>query len=235
MDEHTGYRASQSHRWFGLGGTLLIYAIIGLIAFVTITPFVGRRAEAPNLTVFDIKAPAAQADPVPQRKQDVETAEDRPAPPIVERRPVPPVPSVTMQVSETALSRVEPQLAQPQPEKPMAPAPEPAAAPAHTTPAANSAPDSWEGQVLAALSKERRYPNAARVRRQQGVPYIRFVMDRSGRVLSCRLERSSGYAALDREAVALPNRAQPLPRPPADRRGETIELVVPVEFFMTTG
>lgn len=87
--------------------------------------------------------------------------------------------------------------------------------------------------MLAALNELRRYPRIAMGRRQQGIPYIRFVMDRDGKVLLSRLERSSGFAELDREAVALPKRASPLPKPPADKSGETLELVVPVEFFMT--
>jgi protein TonB len=91
---------------------------------------------------------------------------------------------------------------------------------------------SWEGLVLAALDKVKRYPREAQFRRQQGVPYIRFVIDRSGKVLSSSLERTSGVRSLDAEAVALPKRAQPLPKPPEDRKGETIELVVPVEFFV---
>jgi protein TonB len=72
----------------------------------------------------------------------------------------------------------------------------------------------------------------AMARHEQGVPYIRFVMDRQGKVLSVSLERSSGMADLDREAMSLPKRAQPLPKPPEDRPGETFELVVPVEFFL---
>ncbi|MPT49375.1 MAG: energy transducer TonB, partial [Sphingobium sp.] len=52
--------------------------------------------------------------------------------------------------------------------------------------------------------------------------------------LSVRLERSSGFRSLDDEAVALPKRASPLPKPPEDVKGDTIELVVPVEFFMKT-
>ena len=85
---------------------------------------------------------------------------------------------------------------------------------------------------MAQLAKYRRYPGTAIARRQQGVPYIRFVMDRQGKVLSSRLERPSGFPDLDREAVALPKRAQPLPKPPDDRPGATLELVVPVEFFL---
>lgn len=96
----------------------------------------------------------------------------------------------------------------------------------------SNATDSWEGGVLTALNAQRRYPRGAMARRQQGIPYIRFVIARDGRVLSPRLERSSGYAELDREALALPKHASPLPEPPGDRPGETLELVVPVEFFL---
>ncbi len=57
-------------------------------------------------------------------------------------------------------------------------------------------------------------------------------MDRAGNVLSARLERSCGYVELDREAVALAKRAEPLPRPPAEIEGQTVELVVPIEFHL---
>ncbi len=86
--------------------------------------------------------------------------------------------------------------------------------------------------MLAQLNKFRRYPRIAMVQRQQGVPWIRFVMDREGKVLSVRLERSSGSSDLDREVIALPKRAQPLPKPPQDKPGDTLELIVPVEFYL---
>ena len=105
--------------------------------------------------------------------------------------------------------------------KPLPPAPE-----------RSNARPTWEGLVLGALNKMKRYPGTAQRLCQQGVPYIRFVMDRDGRVLSVSLERSSGFPALDAEALALPKRAQPLPKPPEDVRGDRIELVVPVEFVI---
>ena len=116
-----------------------------------------------------------------------------------------------------------------------APAPQttaPPARPAPPAPALSSGIPTWQGLVLGALNKVKRYPFAAQSRRQQGVPYIRFVIDRNGRVVSSRIERSSGFGALDQEAVNLPRRAQPLPKPPAEVAGDTIELVVPVEFYI---
>lgn len=111
----------------------------------------------------------------------------------------------------------------------------PPARPSPPAPALSSGVVTWQGLVLGALNRAKRYPSAAQLRRQQGAPWIRVVVNREGRVLSSRLERSSGFKILDGEAVNLPRRAEPLPKPPADISGETIELVVPVEFFMRGG
>ena len=82
------------------------------------------------------------------------------------------------------------------------------------------------------LSRHKRYPRAAREQQQQGTAYLRFVVDRYGRVLSYGLARSSGIAALEEEVVALIQRAQPLPAPPAELSGARFELVAPVEFSL---
>jgi protein TonB len=112
-------------------------------------------------------------------------------------------------------------------------------APAVTAPAPARDPpgtgrDSWEGRVLARLERFKRYPSAARSRRRQGVTTIRFRLDRRGQVLSSSIENGSGNPDLDREALAMLARAQPLPPIPPDRPDE-IELVVPVEFFLHGG
>lgn len=110
--------------------------------------------------------------------------------------------------------------------------PAPPARPSPPAPAPSNAAPTWQGLVLGQLEKFKRYPYGAQSRRQQGMPYIRFAMDRNGKVLSSRLERSSGHPDLDAEAVALPRRAQPFPKPPPEVAGDTIELVAPVEFFI---
>lgn len=95
--------------------------------------------------------------------------------------------------------------------------------------AARQASD-WQAIVLAHLERHRRYPFAAQRAREQGTADLRFRVDRRGRVLAARIERSSGSAALDEEAVAVVRRAEPLPPPPPEIAGETLELVVPVRF-----
>ena len=100
---------------------------------------------------------------------------------------------------------------------------------------AASATQTWENKLLTHLENYKRYPGAAQQRRQEDVVYLRFTMDRNGKVLSWRIERSRGYALLDREVNELIRRASPLPPPPAEVIGNNIEMVVPVEFFMRRG
>lgn len=91
---------------------------------------------------------------------------------------------------------------------------------------------SYEQLLLGQLQRFKRYPHVSQMRRQQGAPYVRFRIDRKGQVLDASLERSSGHAALDAEAVALPSRASPLPPPPDEVPGDPLEIVVPIEFFL---
>ncbi len=84
----------------------------------------------------------------------------------------------------------------------------------------------WRGQVVAHLNRRKRHPGGA----AGGTASVSFTIDRSGRVLSARLIRSSGSAILDREAVALAHRASPVPAPPAGLGRGTVNLSVPVRF-----
>jgi protein TonB len=227
--ERHRYRPAGSNRWIGLGGTTLIYALVLASFFFTISTTRVSKAPSASLTVIDIRPPAAPAEAMPEERQSPEPtrkeAESDPAP----VKPIEPT-LVPILPAMAPVPAQAPKSTEPAPREPETAAPK--AAPASSAPRASDGPDSWEGRVLAALNKRLRYPRAAQLRRQQGVPWVRFVMDREGKVLSVRLERSSGIADLDREAVALPKRAQPLPKPPADRPGSALELVVPVEFFL---
>ena len=95
----------------------------------------------------------------------------------------------------------------------------------------NAIPD-WQSHLMLKLNEVKRYPSQARRNRQQGVSYLRFTMDREGIVLAKSIEQPSGYTLLDRETLDLIERAQPLPKPPEEMPGETLEFVVPVEFFL---
>jgi protein TonB len=90
----------------------------------------------------------------------------------------------------------------------------------------------WKSLLVRHLERHKRYPPEAQRARQEGITYVRFIMSRDGRVLVATIERSAGVSLLDREGLELLRRAEPLPPLPADQPGETMTLVVPIQFAM---
>jgi protein TonB len=108
-------------------------------------------------------------------------------------------------------------------------APSPAAtAPPQGVPAPSAAMTaSWVSRLNAHLNRSKRYPPEARARREEGIVRLSFSIDPSGRVLSYRIVGSSGSSLLDQEALALIQRASPVPAPPA---GAALSFTVPIRF-----
>lgn len=215
-------------RMFGMVGTLGIALLVLAGALFTWRTYTASQAPA-TLSVFDVAPPAAPPEPVrevPPGPEKVQKEKQQPDP----HRPKIEPPKI--EVPSLASLPVVADKPTPDPGPPVKETTAPESKPAPPAPQVSTGKPTWEGLVLGALNKVKRYPRDAHFARQQGVPYIRFVMNRDGKVLSVRIERSSGFRSLDQEALALPKRAQPLPKPPEDMKGDTIELVVPVEFFM---
>ncbi len=154
---------------------------------------------------------------------EVTLPEPEPPPP-VDLKPPPPKP-IEKKVEKPPQPKVSaPQAAPTEARQAAAPAPG-----ATFDPPSNTLP-TWKGILLKHLERHKRYPAEAQRSRHEGVTYVRFVMSRDGRVLSARIERSAGFATLDQEGLDLLQRAQPLPPLPADQPGESLELIVPVQF-----
>ncbi len=117
-------------------------------------------------------------------------------------------------------------------------APTPVAKPEEKSPMGNSA--SKEAEVLARyeqlismwIQKFKQYPNTAKSAGMQGETVVRIRIDRRGNVRYYTLERSTGHAELDRAAVDMIRRANPVPAVPADypAGGEVLEFLIPVNF-----
>jgi protein TonB len=91
---------------------------------------------------------------------------------------------------------------------------------------------SFQRQLLAHIEKYRRFPDEARRDRQEGTVDVLFAMDRNGLVLGIWIKRSSGYPALDKEAVATVLRAQPLPAIPSELP-EPLNITLPIDYGLT--
>ena len=92
--------------------------------------------------------------------------------------------------------------------------------------------DSYLGRLLAQLNRFKQYPRAARQAHIEGVVMLHFVMTADGKVQSFEIAKSSGRPVLDAEALALIQRAQPLPALPADFPTRTLDALVPIEFYL---
>ena len=185
----------------------------------------------PEQSLAATPPPEPEATPLPELLPAVQPAVALPPLP----KPHPPTPHHLRTLRQEAPPVERP----PAPATTAPPAIEAPPAPVAAAPAAGAAasvpsqgPQTWQAQLLGRLQQFKRYPPEAQIRRQQGVATLRFTMDRAGNVLSFSLDKGSGFGALDTEALALLQRAQPLPKPPADVPGDPVELVVPIEFFL---
>lgn len=82
------------------------------------------------------------------------------------------------------------------------------------------------------LEKHKRYPRRAKLRNQQGVVLLRFVVARDGKVTDFSIEQSSAHKLLDDEVRKMIERSQPMPKIPPDMNKASLELVVPVRFML---
>ena len=126
--------------------------------------------------------------------------------------------------ASAALLATAPPRAEAQP-APSAAAPSPGQAPSIARVQA-----SWQKRLIDHLNRHKRYPDAARSRRAQGIVVVAFRLDGSGQVVASRVTKSSGSLALDDEALAVLKRASPLPAPPEQIAGPMLDLVLPIQF-----
>ncbi|AKU23667.1 energy transducer TonB [Massilia sp. NR 4-1] len=108
----------------------------------------------------------------------------------------------------------------------------PQAAPFNSvSPSSHAVQASWQSRVLSHLARFKRYPLEARQRRRTGEAWVRFQLDRDGKLLASELVTPSGTVLLDREALQVLERAQPLPAPPeAMLRQGQVTVTLPVSF-----
>jgi periplasmic protein TonB len=89
----------------------------------------------------------------------------------------------------------------------------------------------WQRQLVAHLDRSKRYPPGDKRASHEVV--VSFTLDRTGRVLSTSIAKSSGAPAFDEAALAMMRRADPVPQPPALVADEGLTFTVPVIFRQT--
>jgi len=212
----------------GLASTAFNLALIGLV--------MRAGADAPPMReelimTAELVAIRGGEIPTPTPSARVESLPRRPAPIL----PAPEAPPVAA-VDEPAVTTSAASSPAPTPSTPVA-TPTPAVQRAGTREGLSiEAPKgeslNYAAQLRAWLEAHKTYPKRARMRREEGVVQVAFAVDRQGRLLRGDVVRSSGYASLDSEAMAMLNRSNPFPGAPHSVRGERIEVSTPVEFSL---
>jgi protein TonB len=251
--------SSDTLRWgLSAGFVLAIHAgiLVSVLALDTPPP----PAELPGPVLIDLAPlpaappPAPEPEPVaeepPPPEPEPPPPEPEPPPPEPEPPPPEPPPPVEPEVPLPPVTPPKPPQAKPPPSRPavvrprppepVPASPAPPAAPSEPAPEPAPRPvasqsnvmPTFQQRLLRHLDQNKRYPKTSQRRRQQGTAMLRFTMDAEGNVLSFRLEKTSGYEALDEEVLAMIKRAEPLPKIPADLGRDRLELVVPVQFAL---
>jgi TonB family protein len=89
----------------------------------------------------------------------------------------------------------------------------------------------YEQMISLWIQKFKLYPEEARTQGLQGETVVRIRIDRQGNVRYYILERSTGYQLLDRAAIDMIRRANPVPAVPHDYPpGDLMEFLIPVTF-----
>ncbi len=90
----------------------------------------------------------------------------------------------------------------------------------------------YEQLISLWIQKFKIYPAEARSQGMQGETVVRIRIDRQGNIRYYVLEHSTGYQVLDRAAIDMIRRANPVPAVPADYpKGDLMEFLIPVGFI----
>jgi len=224
-------------RWTFAGVTILVaHAVIvaaGALWFA-------RRTDEPTIVpaIAVTLAPVESSSPEVQ-DQDLavgpvmqEAEATPPEPPKLEEKPVERVeqPPSPPQQAEVTLPQVEPKEVEKPKPVPQPPAPETRALPKNDRfgQFSEAGSNAYNALVFGHLQRFKRYPAAAHGK--SGTVVLRFVLNRAGDVIQSAVSKSSGNDVLDREGLAILQRAGRFPAFPAAKPGTQDTYIAPVIF-----
>jgi protein TonB len=192
---------------------------------IDLAPLAVAPTAVPNEMPPDlVESKLVQPEPEPEPEKPIEKIELPPDPaPAPELTATPPPKPVEKKVEKKKPKRLAsvartPSAADTKADQAAAPAPGANARNPH-------AQANWNSQLYAQIARHKQYSGSER-----GTVRVAFSVDRSGGVHNVRVVASSGSSVLDREAMAMLQRSQPLPPPPPEVPGAQIPKVLPVQY-----
>jgi protein TonB len=185
--------------------------------------------------IVELAPPKPEAPPPPPPPKPPEPVKPKVVPP----------PKPVAQKLPTPVVQKSPEVAPPPPPAVIAAAPKaeappptvtaPVAPPEPPRPSVNQADvDNAKNQYGNLLSREvakhKQYPKIAQMRGWQGDVEVDVQIDGSGNLISSKVRTSSGFEALDKQALEMVKKAAPFPLPPEALRAKTFNVIIPVSF-----
>lgn len=169
------------------------------------TPVPEPEPEPPAVAALDPPKEPALPDFAPPPPEAL-APPDFSAPPPPPPKPAQPAPQAAQPKPEP--KRTAPTVAQPAPARPAPKAPAESGSPVLPAPAAVAAAPAtvapgWNALLAAWLAANRRYPDEARRRSEEGEVTVRFIVMPGGQVSEAAVVKGSGFTALDAAALRL--------------------------------
>ena len=229
LPEHRGVS-----RWMLAALAILLAhaAIIATLAFwYTRQPVEPTILPAISVSLAPVESSGSQIqneDAVGPAMQQAEATPNEPPKPEqpVEKIETPPPPQ--QQADVTLPQEMPKQVEEPKPQS-QPPAPENRAPSAeHIGQFTQAASNAYNALLVGHLERFKRYPEGSHG--VSGKVLVQFELNRAGQLISSAVTKSSGNAAIDREALETLRRASPFPAFPAAKPGAQDSFVVPVSF-----
>ena len=152
---------------------------------------------------------------LPKERSELQPVASKPEP-----SPEPPPPAVIS---------VAPKVEEPPPTF-TAPPPEPVKPVGPTPQAIDNDRDLYGSLLTREIAKHKQYPKIAQMRGWQGTVKVELQIDNNGNLVTSSINKSSGFEALDKQALEMVKKASPLPLPPESLRNRQFNILVPVTF-----
>lgn len=223
----------------------IVCSILLHILFAVVIPNLKfEHVKKPDVLEIEL-APKPEPPPVVIQPESVQPLPEQPKPKVEPKPPVikpvvkpTPVPTVTKSEPTSyiapAVAPTEPTPAKPEaPTSPTVSTPPVVAAPQVVGPSQadmSAARDSYGNTLWNAIGKYKNYPKIAQMRSWQGEVVVELLLDGNGNLKSKKVLKGSGYDILDKEALAMVDKAAPFPPPPEALLGSSFSIKVPIPF-----
>ena len=213
---------------------LIVSITLHVLAALELPGISFEKMLKPDELVVELAPPKPAPPPPPEPPKPPEPVKPKVVPPpkpIPQNLPKPVVTHTPQPISEPpppAVIAAAPKAEAPPPTF-VAPPPEPPK-PTVNQVDVDAAKNQYGSILSREIAKHKQYPKIAQMRGWQGDVLLDLQLDGSGNVLSSKVHTSSGFEALDKQALEMVKKASPFPMPPESLRAKAFSVMVPVSF-----